>query len=98
VLFTILIVSKQLHSDNMKIIQHRSIIFLNIKCPQLSKPKARQQWQGTKTPSGTGWRKKNLGRTQTQSGASSPLANEVTVITKHKEYLSISIYSIWKSK
>jgi len=25
---------------------------LNIKCPQLSKPKARQQWQGTKTSSG----------------------------------------------
>jgi len=36
----------------MKVIQHRSIILSNIKCPQLSKPKARQQWQGTKTPSG----------------------------------------------
>jgi len=42
-LFTIQIASKQLHSDNMKVIQHRSIILLNIKCPQLSKPKARQQ-------------------------------------------------------
>jgi len=51
-LFTIQIVSKQLHSDNMKIMQHRSMILLNIKCPQISKPKARQQWQGTKTPSG----------------------------------------------
>jgi len=40
-LFTIQIVSKQLHSDNMKIIQHRSIKLLNIKCPQLSKPKAK---------------------------------------------------------
>jgi len=49
VLFTIQIVSKQLHSDNMKVKQHRSIILLNIKYPQLSKPKARQQWQGTKT-------------------------------------------------
>jgi len=29
-LFTIQIVPKQLHSDNMKIIQHRSIILLNI--------------------------------------------------------------------
>jgi len=28
------------------------------------------------------WIKKNLGRTQAQSGASSPLANEGTVITK----------------
>jgi len=70
---------------------------LNIKCPQLSKPKARQQWQGTKLHQGLD-AEKNLGRTQTQSGASSPLANEITVITKHKEYLSISIYSIWKSK
>jgi len=60
VLFTIQIVSKQLHSDNMKIIQPRSIILLNIKCPQLSKPKARQQWQGKK--------KKNIGRTQAKSG------------------------------
>jgi len=51
-LFTIQIVSKQLHSENMKVVQHRSIILLNIKCPQLSKPKARQQWQGTKTSSG----------------------------------------------
>jgi len=34
-------VSKQLHSDNMKVMQHRSIILLNIKCPQLSKPKAK---------------------------------------------------------
>jgi len=33
VLFTIQIVSKQLHSDNMKIIQHRSKILLNIKSP-----------------------------------------------------------------
>jgi len=33
----------------MKVVQHRSIILLNFKCPQLSKPKARQQWQGTKT-------------------------------------------------
>jgi len=41
VLFAIQIVSKQLHSNNMKIIQHRSIIFLNIKCPQLSKPIAK---------------------------------------------------------
>jgi len=41
VLFTIHIVSKQLHSDNMKIIQHRSIILLNVKYPQLSKPKAK---------------------------------------------------------
>jgi len=48
-LFTIQIV--QLHSDDMKIIQHRSIL-LNIKFPQLSKQKPRQQWQGTKTPSG----------------------------------------------
>jgi len=32
-LFTIQIVSKQLHSDNMKIIQHRSIIFLIINGP-----------------------------------------------------------------
>jgi len=32
-LFTIQFVSKQLHSDNMKIMQHRSIILLNIKCP-----------------------------------------------------------------
>jgi len=30
-LFTIQIVSKQLHSDNMKVVQHRSIILLNIK-------------------------------------------------------------------
>jgi len=30
-LFTIEIVSKQLHSDNMKVVQHRSIILLNIK-------------------------------------------------------------------
>jgi len=30
-LFTIQIVSKQLHSDNMNVIQHRSIILLNIK-------------------------------------------------------------------
>jgi len=37
----ILIVSKQLHSDNMKIIQHRPIILLNVKYPQLSKPKAK---------------------------------------------------------
>ena len=56
-LFTIQIVSKQLHSDNMKITQQRlsleencviihlkygrSIILLNIECPQLSKPKAK---------------------------------------------------------
>jgi len=40
-LFTIHIVSKQLQSDNMKRIQHRSIILLNIKCLQLSKPKAK---------------------------------------------------------
>jgi len=40
-LFTIHIISTQLHSDNMKIIQHRSIILLNIKCPQPSKPKAK---------------------------------------------------------
>jgi len=56
-LFTIHIVSKQLHSNNMKIIQQslfleenyvnvhlkerKSIILLNIKCPQLSKPKAK---------------------------------------------------------
>jgi len=58
VLFTIQIVSKQLHSDNMKVVQHRSIILLNIKCPQLSKPKAWQQWQGTKTPSGDWMEKK----------------------------------------
>jgi len=38
----------------MKIIQHRSIILLNIKCPQLSKPKARGE--------------KNLRRNQAQSG------------------------------
>jgi len=30
-LFTIQIVSKQLHSDNMKVVQHRAIILLNIK-------------------------------------------------------------------
>jgi len=30
-LFTEQIVSKQLHSDNMKVVQHRSIILLNIK-------------------------------------------------------------------
>jgi len=77
-LFTIQIVSKQLHSDNMKIMQHRSMILLNIKCPQISKPKARQQWQGTKTPSDD-WMEK---KTQAQSGASSPLANKRTVITK----------------
>jgi len=37
VLFTVQIVSKQ----NMKIIQQRPIILLNIKCPQLNKPKAK---------------------------------------------------------
>jgi len=36
-LITIQIVSMQLHSDYKKIIQHRSIILLTIKCPQLSK-------------------------------------------------------------
>jgi len=41
VLFTIHIVSKQLHSDHMKIVQYKSIILLNIKYPQLSKPKAK---------------------------------------------------------
>jgi len=62
----------------MKIIQYSSITLLNIKCPQLSKPK---QWQGSKTPSGDRMekKKKNLGRTQAQSGASSPLANEGTM-------------------
>jgi len=49
----------------MNIIQHRSIILLNIKCPQLGKP--RQQWQGTKTPSGDRMEKKILGRNQAQS-------------------------------
>jgi len=44
----------------MKVIQHRSIILSNIKCPQLSKPKARQQWQGTKTPSGDWMEKKKI--------------------------------------
>jgi len=45
-------IKKQLHSENMKIMQQencinihlkegRSIILLNIKCPQLSKPKAK---------------------------------------------------------
>jgi len=43
-------------------------MLLNIKCPQLSEPKARQQWQGTKTPSGDWIEKKNLGRTQAQLG------------------------------
>jgi len=71
VLFTIQIVSKQLHSDNMKVIQHRSIMLLNIKCPQLSKPEARQQWQGTKTPSGDWMEKKTLGEPRLSWGQSS---------------------------
>jgi len=57
-LFTMQIVSKQLHSDNMKIIQHRSKILLNIKWPQLASQKPRRQWQGTKTPSGDRMEKK----------------------------------------
>jgi len=61
----------------MKIIQHRSIKLLNIKCPQLSRPKARHQWQGTQTPSGTEWRK-NPWENPGSVGASSPLANEGT--------------------
>jgi len=68
-LFTYLqIVSKQLHSDNMKIIQHRSIKLLNIKCPQLSRPKARHQWQGTQTPSGDWMEKKPLGEPRLSRG------------------------------
>jgi len=67
-LFTIQIVSKQLHSDNMTIIQHRSIILLNIKFPQLSKPEARQQWQGTKTPSAERMEKKTLGEPRLSRG------------------------------
>jgi len=39
-LFTIQIVSKQLHSDNLKVIQHRSIILLNIKYQKQAKSKA----------------------------------------------------------
>jgi len=53
-LFTIQIVSNQLHSDNMKIIQHKSIVLLNIKCPRLSKPKAK----ATKLHQEIEWRKK----------------------------------------
>jgi len=62
---------------------------LNVKCPQLSKPKAngdkgeerrkRQQWQGTKTPSGDRMEKKTLGEPRLSQGASPPLANERTV-------------------
>ena len=37
-LFTIQIASKQLHSDNMKIIQHSNTTIIS---PQLSKPKAK---------------------------------------------------------
>jgi len=49
----------------MKIIQHRSIILLNIKCPQLSKPKARRNQNSIRRQNGE---KKNLGRNQAQSG------------------------------
>jgi hypothetical protein len=63
-LFTIQIASKQLHSDNMKIIQHSNTTKIN---PQLSKP-PRQQWQGTKTPSGERMEKKTLGETRLSRG------------------------------
>jgi len=52
----------------MKVVQHRPIILLNIKRPQLSKPKARQQWQGTKTPPGDWMEIKILGEPRLSRG------------------------------
>jgi len=71
-LLTIQIVSKLIHSDNMKIIQHKSIIFLNV--PQLIKPKAKATV--ARNQNSIRWQngEKNLGRNQAQLGASSPLA------------------------
>jgi len=60
--------TEQLHSDNIKIIQHRSIILLMSPTKQ-----AKSQGNNGKEPKlhhVTEWRKKNLGRNQTQSGAS----------------------------
>jgi len=67
----------------MKIIQHRSIILLNIKCPQLSKPKARATVARIQNYIRLQNGEKNtLGKIQPQLGANSPLANKGTVITK----------------
>jgi hypothetical protein len=66
-LFTIQIASKQLHSNNMKIVQHRSIILLILNIPNQASQKARQQWQGTKTP--PDWmEKKTLGEPRLNRG------------------------------
>jgi len=52
----------------MKIIQHRSIILLNMKCPQLSKPKAKAAAKEPKLHHVTKWRKKPLGETRLSRG------------------------------
>jgi len=60
-----------LNQSESSVQQPCSIIDLNI--PNWASQ--RRQWQGTeKLHQVTRWRKKNLGRTQAQSGASSPLA------------------------
>jgi len=75
--------------------QGRSIILLNIKCPQQTKPKAKS----------TVARNQNSGdrMEKTQSGASSPRANEVWFGQHYKSDLNRNIQSIypfpsvWKS-
>jgi len=78
-------------------------MLLNIKCPQLSKPKAKATVARNQNSIRLQNREKNLDsrRNYTQSGASFPLANEGTVYdsgsitsqigSEHLKYLSISI-------
>jgi len=57
VLFKIQIVSKQLHSDNMKIIHHRSIILLNINSPTKQAKSQGKSGKESKLHQVTEWRK-----------------------------------------
>jgi len=52
----------------MKIIQHRSIILLNIKCPQLSKPKAKATVARNQNYIRDRMEKKTLGETRVNQG------------------------------
>jgi len=74
---------------------------LNIKCPQLSKPKAKTTVARNQNPSGTEWRKRPWEKPGSVRGPCSPLADEGTLCdsgslisqigSEHLEYLSISI-------
>ncbi len=63
----------------------------------------RRQWQGMKTPSVTEWRK-NLGRNQAQSGASSPPARWISSLFQLQQSQSVSgplvpgVFPRWMSR